>query len=692
MRALKSRPMYVGWVIAAFQIGFCRYLLLAESWGELSNLGINVWQGITKDVLLLLVIILVPWLLASLPARRNPPLLPSAAFILLAVPTIILLFANVVFVRFFQRPLDFMSLQHVDALIDFDAAVLDLSGARDFLLGFALPLAGCLWFSKAPTASSSKRSAIVRLALGVVALPPIMVNLVMVRPGGDFTEQNEVAALTHEIVRQFKAGRWGVAMTRYDPAVVFPITPPEERDQASVVRLARRALLPPLRGNASAPDQERSLKQHTRFDFEFSRHLALRGLEEEIQRRVTANGRRPNIALVIVESLRTNELLDPLLGPRVLPFLSQLRRESLYFSRFMTSGVPPNQSAQGHFAYNCGVIPTFFSRTIPLSNPDLSIRCLPEILAESGYSTVFIQGHRKGFQNEFRFYHRHGAQYFYDASSFPASAVRIGSGVLDSEIFALTNSVFRDRIRQPFYADVQTLTMHVPWGDEPVLPKLPPEVDARVESDNQRQWLRRVMHFDQALERFFAAARKEAYFPNTIFIITGDHGFPAHLKGRHPLQVNLQRNWSPLLIYSPRYIPTGEVFTLKTHLDLPVGILQLLGLEVDHNFVSTGLFPLDRPTAFVGFQGPNALYFTDPETGDYCATEGLHGHCLQWDRVPPHQRDRIAFGGSGEIAEYIVPDRFRALREAHRLWLLDYLYANDLVYPREQPGRGNMRH
>lgn len=691
MRALKSRTMYVGWAITAFQIGFCRYLLLAESWAELSTLGINVWQGITKDILLLLVIILVPWLLAQLPGKRNPSLLPSVAFALLAVPTIILLFSNVVFVRFFHRPLDFMSLQHVDALMDFDAAVLNLSGTGDFLLGFVLPLAGCLWFSKPPSASPSKRFAVVRLALGVVALPPIMVNLVMVRPGGDFTEQNEVAALTHEIVRQFKAGRWGVDMTRYDPAVVFPIAPPETVEQASVVKLARRALLPLGRGEPSAPDQERSLKQHTRFDFEFSKHLALRRIEEEIQRRVTANGRRPNIVLVIVESLRTYEMLDPVLAPRVLPFLSQLRRESLYFSRFMAYGVPPNQSAQGHFAYNCGLIPSFFSRTIPLSNPDLSIRCLPEILVESGYSTVFIQGHRKGFQGEFRFYHRHGAQYFYDASSFPAASPRIGSGVLDSEIFALANSVFRGRIRQPFYADVQTLTMHVPWGDEPLLPKLPPEVDAQVESDNQRQWLRRVMHFDQALERFFAVARKEAYFPNTIFIITGDHGFPAHLKGRHLLQVNLQRNWSPLLVYAPRYVPSGEVSTLKTHLDLPVGILQLLGLEVDHNFVSPGLFPLDRPTAFVGFQGPNALFFTDPETGDYCSTEGLYGHCLQWNRVPPQRRDWIAFGMGEEIVEYIAPDHSRAMREAQRLWLLNYLYSNDLVYPREQQTGGTGR-
>lgn len=677
--------MYVGWAIVAAQIAYCRYLLLAVSWNELGNLGISIAQGVKKDLLLLIFIALASWLVSRIPGRWNRPFVASSVFIILSAVSMALLFSDVVFVRFFQRTLDLLSVQHAEALWDFKGAVFELSGTVDLLLALVLPLVGCIWFSKPSPAGPRTWFFTVRFAFGVLLVWPNLFNLIIVRTGGDFTEQNEVAALGNEVVDQIKSGHWGGGTFRYDPAAIFTLHLPADRKPAAVVKIARQVLLPASRAPASDSTEQLSLQQHTKFDIELSRDPALRRLEREIRRRIESVGRRPNIVNIVVESLRTHEVIDPRLGPLIFPFLTQLRHRSLYFSRFLTYGVPPNQSAQGHFAVNCGVIPPFFSETISLSNPNLSIRCLPDFMAQHGYNTIYIQGHYKGYQNEFRFYHGHGVKYFFDGSTFPANAMRIGSGVLDGEIFKLANSVYREPGRQPFYSELQTLTMHVPWGDDAVLPRLPPELDARVESDSQRQWLRREMYFDRELQRFFAASEKEDYFANTIFVITGDHGLPNFMKGRNPLQVNLQRNWSPLYVYSPPLIPPGEVGTLKTQLDIPVGFLQLLGLEVDHNFISSGLFPLDRPTQFLAFMGPRSLLYTDPQTGDYCNADGSNGQCLRVNAIPPAMRDRVAFALAGEFSPYVIPDSTRPLQEAYKLWLMDYLYRHELLYPRQPP-------
>ena len=118
---------------------------------------------------------------------------------------------------------------------------------------------------------------------------------------------------------------------------------------------------------------------------------------------------------------------------------------------------------------------------------------------------------------------------------------------------------------QPFCGTVLSVSNHKPY----TYPKgkIPEDPDKRLRENA-------VKYSDYALGRFFQAAKKEAFWTNTIFAVVADHG--ARVYGKQSIPIHSYE--IPLLIAGPAVVkdPT-RVPRLGGSLDVPTTLLGLLG-------------------------------------------------------------------------------------------------------------------
>jgi arylsulfatase A-like enzyme len=107
-----------------------------------------------------------------------------------------------------------------------------------------------------------------------------------------------------------------------------------------------------------------------------------------------------------------------------------------------------------------------------------------------------------------------------------------------------------------------------------------------------------VKYSDYALGRFIEAARSRAWFDDTLFVITADHGANA----RGTLQIPVQQYRIPLLFYSPAHVPAERIERLMSQIDVPPTILGRLRMSYRTKFFGRDIFrtPPGEERAFVG--------------------------------------------------------------------------------------------
>ena len=160
-------------------------------------------------------------------------------------------------------------------------------------------------------------------------------------------------------------------------------------------------------------------------------------------------------------------------------------------------------------------------------------------------------------------------------------------GVSDYDVYMRANEEFRRMSEQgPFFAAILTLSNHSPFNLPSPLP-----FDPVADGDPLEDRLNGIRYADWAMGEFFRQAGKEKYFQNTLFIVTGDHGFSSP-----PMitPILLSRFTVPLLFYSPGLLGTqAKRFpTVASQVDIAPSVLGLLGLDVPHQCWGRNLFAL----------------------------------------------------------------------------------------------------
>ncbi len=308
---------------------------------------------------------------------------------------------------------------------------------------------------------------------------------------------------------------------------------------------------------------------------------------------------KPNIILISIESFNANfiDKKNPE-GKYITPFFNSLIDRGYFIENFYSSSV---QTGKGHFTTLCSLLPLSQGKVFARYD-DNSFYCLPEILQDFGYSTIFFQANeRANFDNSYTFLSRNGIDQFVtpDLKVYqPAflKQIKWGWGLQDNYIYqqALSRMDLMLEQKKPVFMMVATISNHMRFDS---IPKEQQILYPNNPIDPKKRYLNSLRLVDQYLKEFFFELKKRPYYKDSIVIVTSDHSFPAgEHENYYPETHSYQESFQiPLLILWPDKLPAYREKTRAfSQLDIAPTILDILGIEVKNHFQGSSIFKTEK--------------------------------------------------------------------------------------------------
>lgn len=224
-----------------------------------------------------------------------------------------------------------------------------------------------------------------------------------------------------------------------------------------------------------------------------------------------------NVIYIIIESWNSWTLDTKVRDREVTPVINKLtQQENVIFSKNVVTQVSNGHSSDGHFIYNTGLIP-LTNDAISISYNDCSY---PSLVKSLNFTTsINIVCDRQSFWHQNKTSKCYGFNLVYDCDSISTDNT-IENNIDDKLLFDFAKKKL-PKLKQPFYAQLVTLTMHHPYN---VL-KVPP---TWISESNEftfeiRNYLEATHFMDMQLGLFIDFLKKEDLYDNSIIIIASDH-------------------------------------------------------------------------------------------------------------------------------------------------------------------------
>jgi phosphoglycerol transferase MdoB-like AlkP superfamily enzyme len=297
----------------------------------------------------------------------------------------------------------------------------------------------------------------------------------------------------------------------------------------------------------------------------------------DVRRTVSRNDKtqRHNIVLVTIESFSAKYMGSNGNPDNLTPNLDQLRKESLYFNNFYATGT---RTDRGLEAITLSIPPTPGRSIVKRVGRESGFASLGRQLNHVGYDSVFVYGGRGYFDNMNAFFGGNGYRVV-DQSSIDEAEIHFKNawGMADEDLYQQTLKLADENFakQKPFLLQLMTTSNHRPYTY--------PEGRIDIASGDGRDGA--VKYTDYAIGKFLEAARKKAWFDDTIFVFVADH--TAGSAGKEDLPI---RNYQiPLFIYAPKLIAAREDSQLASQIDLAPTLLGLLNLNYESTFFGRDL-------------------------------------------------------------------------------------------------------
>ena len=305
---------------------------------------------------------------------------------------------------------------------------------------------------------------------------------------------------------------------------------------------------------------------------------------DSITRRVEGDAARPrwNVVLLLEESLGS-EFFGSLgrAGGTLTPELDRISAEGLYFVNMYATG---NRTVRG-FEGVLSSFPPLPGDSIVRRDRSEHVETIARVLGRDGYRTLFLYGGRGVFDGMRAFAVQNGYERFVEQKDFKNPGFTTIWGVCNEELYQRTIEECRELHRkgEPFLATVLSVSNHKPYTYP--AGRIP-------EDPNARKRRNAVKYTDWALGQFFANAKKEAFWTNTVFVMVADHG--ARVYGSQSIPIHSYE--IPLLILGPAVVKQpARLAQLGSQLDIAPTLLGLLGRPYQSSFFGRDL--LKTPSA-----------------------------------------------------------------------------------------------
>lgn len=252
----------------------------------------------------------------------------------------------------------------------------------------------------------------------------------------------------------------------------------------------------------------------------------------------------------------------------------------------------------------------------------------PAILGQDRYTTAVMHGGEGSFWNRNNAYKQFGYQYFMPLSYYVnKKSYYIGYGLKD-KIFFSQSIKYIERLPQPFYLKMITVTNHYPYE----LDKKNQSISKTDTGDSTVDGYVQTAHYlDQAIGELMSYLKKTGLEKNTMIVLYGDH---YGISGNHHKAMaqlldkkgyndfdNLQQQRVPLMIHMPG-LKGGINHTYGGEIDVLPTIMNLLGYN-DTNTIQFGhdLLATNREQLVVQRNGDFVTPKYSKVTGTYYYTK-----------------------------------------------------------------------
>ncbi|HZG60511.1 MAG TPA: LTA synthase family protein [Anoxybacillus sp.] len=328
----------------------------------------------------------------------------------------------------------------------------------------------------------------------------------------------------------------------------------------------------------------------------------IRANEKAPEKELFGIAKNRNVIVVSMESLQSFVINNTVNGQEITPFLNDFIKQSYYFDNFY------HQTGQGKTSdaeflienslYPLGRGAVFFTHA---TNEYMAT---PEILKKHGYYSAVFHANNKSFWNRDIMYQSLGYDKYFSQEYFDVNEQNsVGWGLKDKDFFEQSIPYLKT-LPQPFYTKFITLTNHFPFelGEED---KMVPEYTSNSRTLNR--YFPTVRYMDESLKVFIEQLKKEGLYENSIIILYGDHyGISenhnkamAQYLGKEEItpfdHVQLQR--VPLIIHIPGVTDKHPKVISKVsgQIDVKPTILHLLGIDTkDDIHFGQDLFSKDK--------------------------------------------------------------------------------------------------
>ena len=288
--------------------------------------------------------------------------------------------------------------------------------------------------------------------------------------------------------------------------------------------------------------------------------------------------RRPrNIVVVILESTRASavSVYNPLLA--TTPFLESLAKKSLVVER-MQAVIPTTRKALRHIL--CGFEGSHSIRPQALTLGVMS-HCLPNLLREQGYNTLFIQSAKSVFDHRVSSAFSMGFGDYLGPESFDHEGFEMPNflGWDDEVMLQPSREWLKKHKDKPFMVTYLTVDAH--YECKPVTRRPNLIFTGRPDFDC---YLNAVRHDDFFVQELIRQYEDLGLAKDTVFAIVGDHG---EAYGEHGRRVHNDVPWQeglqiPALIYDPngQNPAPGTAMGTWAQVDIAPTLTELAGFRV----------------------------------------------------------------------------------------------------------------
>jgi lipoteichoic acid synthase len=294
--------------------------------------------------------------------------------------------------------------------------------------------------------------------------------------------------------------------------------------------------------------------------------------------RQTAATEKKNVVFIHLESTRARSTTPYNADIDTTPYLDRLSGHSLMAERAYT--IVPHTS-KAITAINCGVDPHLVRDITEAEKGGIPARCLPELLDEEGYDSVWFSSATEDFENRAQLVENFGYRDFFPVETMDTTGFQKSNyfGYEDDIMLEPSKDWLQEHDDKPFVATYLGVTGHHDYR-----PIYRYGQEKYSEDSALNHYQNEVRYLDFFVENVIDQYKELGLYDETIFVIYGDHGegFGAHndLK-QHDNTIYQEGLKVPLIIHDPGRFQNGKrIDTLTDQVDILPTVVDLLGYKV----------------------------------------------------------------------------------------------------------------